>query len=215
VAPWSPGANGNTSAEYVAAWRHVVTLFRQEGATNVRWVWSPNIIVGDGTPYAELYPGEEWVDWVGVDGYNFGPTREWHTWTTFYDVFAASYDALAALTTKPLMIAETASTEIGGDKAAWIRRGLLTDLPTRFPRFQLVIWFHEDKETDWRINSSPATLAAFREVLASSATTPSPTPTPAPDGGYTVRYGLPPCPSGKWTVSLDTNASEVAVTCQP
>lgn len=66
-----------------------------------------------------------------------------------------------------MMIAKTASTEVGGDKATWISKGLLTTVPSRFPRVQAVIWFHEDKETDWRVNSTTASLDGHRDVVAS------------------------------------------------
>ena len=66
------------------------------------------------------------------------------------------------------MIAETASTELGGDKAKWITQGLLTDVPSRFPRVRAVVWFQENKETDWRVNSSSSALAAYRKAASSS-----------------------------------------------
>jgi hypothetical protein len=165
--PWSSGVNGNTSAEYVAAWRHVHDIFRQEGATNVKWVWAPNVSYPGTTPYAQLYPGDAYVDWVGLDGYNWGATST-SSWTSFYNIFGSSYAEMAALTSKPMMIAETASAEQGGDKAAWIRQGLLTDVPSRFPRVGAVLWFNVNLERDWRVNSSSASLTAFREVAASS-----------------------------------------------
>jgi beta-mannanase len=165
--PWSPGVNGNTAAEYVAAWRHIHSIFQQEGATNVRWVWSPNVATGSSTPFAEVYPGDAYVDWVALDGYNWGTTQSWSNWQSLASVFGPSYDALVKMTNKPMMIAETASAEAGGDKAAWIRQGLLSDLPTRFPRVRAVIWFDLNKETDWRVNSSPTALAAYKEVATS------------------------------------------------
>ncbi len=58
-------------AAYVAAWRHVVSIFRQEGAQNVKWVWSPNVNYGD-YPFYKYFPGESWVDYLGLDGYNWG-----------------------------------------------------------------------------------------------------------------------------------------------
>ncbi len=167
--PWSPGVNGNTSAEFVAAWRHVHDLFRQEGATNVRWVWSPNVIGPGSGPFADMYPGDDYVDWVALGGYNWGPSGPYRAWLSLTELFAYSYDVLTTITTKPVMIAETASSEVGGDKAAWITQGLLTDVLTRMPRVRAVVWFHEQKEADWRVNSSSAALAAFRQVAASAA----------------------------------------------
>ncbi|MBW3656736.1 MAG: hypothetical protein KY444_11590, partial [Gemmatimonadetes bacterium] len=166
--PWSPGVNGNTAAEYPAAWRHVVDLFRQEGAHNVRWVWSPNVAGGDSAPFAPLYPGDAYVDWVALDGYNWGTTRSGLTWTDLTAIFGASYDALTALTDRPLMIAETASAEAGGDKGAWITQGLLSELPARFPRVRAVVWFDFKLQTDWQIASSASSLTAFRTVATSS-----------------------------------------------
>ena len=61
---------GNSSADYVAMWRHVVSIFRAAGASNVRWVWSPNIYASRSTttrPFAAYYPGNAWVDDVGLD----------------------------------------------------------------------------------------------------------------------------------------------------
>ena len=65
------------------------------------------------------------------------------------------------------MIAETASTEVGGDKAAWITNSFASDLPGRLPRVRAVIWWDHVGETDWRVNSSAAALAAYRSVAAS------------------------------------------------
>ena len=164
---WSPGVNGNTASHYVSAWRRVRDIFGQEGATNVRWVWSPNVESYDSVPFNEVYPGDAYVDWVGIDGYNWGTTQSWSSWTGLAEVFGPSYDKLAAMTGKPMMLAETASTELRGDKAAWIRQGFLHDVPSRFPRVRAVIWFNENKETDWRVNSSRASLDAYRKVAAS------------------------------------------------
>jgi Beta-mannanase len=167
---WGYGVNGNTAAEFVAAWRHVVNIANAEGATNIRWVWSPN--VDDGDPryasYGSLYPGDSYVDWVGLDGYNWGTSQSWSGWQSLYTVFKGSVDKVRAISGKPIMIGETGSTDLGGDKAAWITNGfarLLTDLP----QVKALIWFDANKETDWRVNSSANSLAAFRAVAASSA----------------------------------------------
>jgi beta-mannanase len=166
--PWSPGVNGNGNArEYVAAWRRVHDIFEQEGATNVRWVWNPELTFPDRPSYASLYPGDEYVDWVAIDTYNWGTSRpEWSSWQTFPEIFETSYREMGALTGKPLMVGEMASAESGGDKAAWIRRTFLTNLPSRYPRVRAVIWFHSAKETDWRVNSSEDSLRAYQVVAA-------------------------------------------------
>ncbi len=163
---WGANVDGNTPEDYIAMWRHVVAIFREEGATNVRWVWSPNVYGSGGVkPFAPYYPGNRWVDFVALDGYNWGSTEP-PGWQSFAKIFGLSYSALAALTTKPMMIAETASAEAGGDKASWTRE-ILTVLPAQMPRVRALVWFDQDKETDWRIDSSPATNQAFRELAAS------------------------------------------------
>jgi len=157
-----------TPTAYVAAWRHIVSVFREEGVTNVKWVWSPNVDYGD-LPFTPYFPGDEWVDYVALDGYNWGTSGVGrNTWQSLSEVFSASYRTLTELSTKPVIIAETGSSEIGGDKAAWIREGFLTTIPQAFPRVEAVIWFNRDMEQDWRVNSSAASLEAFRSVVSST-----------------------------------------------
>jgi hypothetical protein len=164
--PWGLGVGGNTAADYKDAWRHVVRIFRQEGADNVRFVWSPNVNDTGDYPFKPLYPGDQVVDWVALDGYNFG--AEYGDWESFTELFKGSYAAMNELTSKPLMIAETSSAEGGGDKAAWIRSALSCELPSRLPRVHALVWFDRDYEgRDWRIDSSSASLAAFRAAIAS------------------------------------------------
>lgn len=185
--PWgtaftAPGVrhNGNTPADYVALWRHVWGLFKSAGATNAWWVWSPNIFYVNANnsleqqqaDYAALYPGDECVDWVGIDGYNDGVKA---TWKRFPDLFDGPYAAIAKLTPKPLMIAEFGCSEKGAppgtSKAAWVTQTYRKDIPERYPRIRLVNWFSRDKtaqgETDWRFNSSPAALEAYRAAVNS------------------------------------------------
>lgn len=157
----------DTPASFVAAWRHVVSVFRAQGATNVRWVWSPNVDCGGQCPFTAFYPGDAWVDWVALDGYNVGTAASWSHWTPLGSLFGESYDTLARLTQKPMMIGETGSTDVGGSKPDWILNGLLHELPNRLPRVRAVVWFNRDKEQGWQIDSSPQSLAAFRAVAHS------------------------------------------------
>jgi len=113
------------------------------------------------TPY---YPGDAYVDWLGLDGYNRGGAA----WQSFAQVFGASYQSITALSAKPLMIAETASAEAGGSKAQWIVDAFSTQILQRYPRIQAVLWFNQNKETDWRIESSAAAQRAFARAVASS-----------------------------------------------
>jgi beta-mannanase len=164
--PWCEQVNGNQPGEYVAAWRHVHDIFVHEGAVNVTWVWSPNVEYFGSAPLGNLYPGDAYVDWLGIDGYNWGRSASGTSWQSFAQVFGGTYDALTRLSTKPIMIAETASAEQGGSKADWIVDALTVQLPARFPRVCGIVWFDENKETDWRIESSPAAQAAFASAIA-------------------------------------------------
>ncbi len=161
---WGQGVNGNTPDQYVGAWRHVHDLFVDAGATNAIWVWCPNIEQPNYRTFDSVYPGDAYVDWVGLDGYNAASV--WQTpWMSIAQLFGASYDDLAALTHKPMMIGETASTEVGGDKAQWITSAFLNDIPKYLPRIQLVVWDDHISDTDWRINSSQTSLEAYRYVV--------------------------------------------------
>jgi hypothetical protein len=160
---WSPGVHGNTPALYIRAWRHVVSIFRAEGARNVRWVWAPNTDCDGRCPFSAFYPGDEWVDWVGLDGYNLAGVHG-GPWKQFQRIFGGSYRVLTSLTDKPVMIAETASGENGGSKAQWIVN-MRDALLGAFPRVRLLVWFDRVKEADWLINSSPSSLAAFRTIM--------------------------------------------------
>ena len=163
----TPGnPDGNTPASFVAAWRHVHDIFASLGVKNVRWVWCANVTYPGSTPDILDYPGDAYVDWVGIDGYNWGNSPG-HSWQSLYQVFGASYAEVTAFTKRPLMIAETGSVEQGGSKAAWILQGFLHDLPTLMPRVRAVMWFEEKAKGDWRIYTSSSALKAFRTVVAS------------------------------------------------
>lgn len=169
--PWSEQDNGNQPGQFVQAWRHVHDIFDEVGADNVTWVWCPNIILPTTTPLESLYPGDQYVDWVCMDGFNFGthPSRP-DRWKTFEELFSSTYDALRVLApNKPIMIAEVASTESGGSKPDWIRTAFSKTLPQRFPAVKAVLWFNwRVRGTDWPIESSAGAQNAFAESIGSS-----------------------------------------------
>ena len=165
--PWSEQVNGNTAGQFVLAWRHVHALFTTQGVTNVTWVWCPNVDYPGSTPLQELYPGDAFVDWVGMDGYNWGSIQG-HVWQPFSSVFQETYQEMLRITARPMMIAEMASAEQGGNKASWITDAFVVQLPQDFPSIRAVTWFNENKETDWHIESSPASQNAFASAIQSS-----------------------------------------------
>lgn len=161
----------NSNASVIAAWKHVVQIFRDQGVTNVKWVWCPNI--SNDVPFVDAYPGDGWVDYVALDGYNWGTSRSWSRWQSFESVFSSSYAQMTALTTKPIFIAEFGSSEKGGDKAAWIRDAFAS-LGPKFPKVFAVTWFNAflaSDTADWRLTTSQAAVDAWKESIARYAKT--------------------------------------------
>lgn len=160
--PWGGGVNGNTPEQAVAAWLHVREVFTAQGA-DVLWVWCVNVHAADTVGYAALYPGDDAVDWVALDGYNGGTALPWGGWRSPSEVFGTSLDDLRALSAKPAVITEVGCAEEGGDKAGWIH-DLFAFAEEQ--RVRALVWFDVAKEADWRLDSSPAAAAAFRAGAA-------------------------------------------------
>lgn len=188
--PWGVGVNGNQPGEFIAAWRHVHDLFTDVGASNVRWLWAPNELYEDVPATLEdVYPGDAYVDWFGMNGFNWGAAIKWKScdcqsaWRTFTEVFDYTYQRLIALGDKPIMIGEVGSAEAGGDKAAWITDALTVQLPENYPQIRAVAWFNKiatgletvdpgvveptAASVDWRADSSATSLAAFTAAVTS------------------------------------------------
>jgi mannan endo-1,4-beta-mannosidase len=166
---WSEGVNGNQPGEYVAAWRHVHDIFTQVGATNATWVWCPNVDPENQfQDLSSLYPGDAYVDWTGLDGYNSGtdPARSDH-WRTFDQLYADTYQEITEeiAPTKPLVIAEVSSSEQGGSKAAWIDEAL-SSIPAQYSKVGALLWFEKyDSGMDWPIETSSAATSAFASAI--------------------------------------------------
>ena len=115
--------------------------------------------------WAKAYPGDEYVDWIGIDGYNWGDTQSWSGWEDFKTLFREQIRRTKQLwPDKPIMIAEFASAEKGGDKAAWIKQ-LPGFLKSSMRDIDAIVWFDIKKEADWRVKSSKKSEAAFKEIM--------------------------------------------------
>lgn len=173
------GGDAGAPAKFAAAWRRIVGIFRQVGASNVRWVFNPNVgnsmtHTASGSAnwnwYGYYYPGDAYVDYVGAHAFN-GPTvwnTSWQDFTTMTDGTAADRmlsDLAARYPTKPIIIGEFATQEgASGQKAQWI-----TDAYARMranPRVVGAVWFNANKEADWRVESSTSSLQAFQAAMA-------------------------------------------------
>jgi hypothetical protein len=160
--PWGATVNGNQPGDYPAMWRHVHDIFTSVGATNVIWVWSPNITFDTKSRLAQLYPGDGYTDWIGLSGY-YGTGGE-KTYRSPSGVFDNTLHEIAAFTKKPIVITETGATDTVGLKAQWI--GDFGQYLPKHPEIIGFIWYEAVRETDWRVVSSTASAAAFADLAA-------------------------------------------------
>ncbi|WP_152648294.1 glycoside hydrolase family 26 protein [Streptacidiphilus anmyonensis] len=162
--PWSEKTDGNKPGQYVAAWRHVHDLFQQAGATNVIWVWSPNIIRPvPHTKLSSLYPGDAYVDWVGLTGYG---VRESTPATTFDPTLRQ----VRALTKKPILITETGA-QPDKDKVSWVT----SFFPWLEQNHDIIgfVWTEKTRTSgalsDWRFNGDPQSEDAFQNGISTAS----------------------------------------------
>ncbi|HEY3317554.1 MAG TPA: glycosyl hydrolase [Coriobacteriia bacterium] len=181
--PWGGLVNGNTPELYVAAWRRIHDIFAREGVTNVTWVWSINhMSVPDNArnSYAAYYPGDAYVDWTAISGFNWGTSSPYSSWRTFESWYTKPLAYLKTLG-KPVVIAEFACVENGGDKAAWLQDAY-TRIRRDHPEVKAVIYYDAlekgpESTQDWRISTSAKSLASYRSAVGSSYYLEGPTST--------------------------------------
>lgn len=158
--PWGGARNDSRTAGYIAAWRHIHDIFTAQHVVNVAWVWAPNYDSQPTEPWNDLrnyYPGDGYVDWVGVSGYSFGRQTPDELFDGLYGVYA---------TRKPIMLAETGVVDVGGQvKPDWIRA--LTGWLVAHPAVASLVWFDTDDPNlpNWRIDTSAAAVAAYKQLL--------------------------------------------------
>jgi hypothetical protein len=158
-------APAGSPASYIRAWRRIRWIFASQGAWNAVWVWCPNAWGFKEGVAPRWYPGDQYVDWVCADGYNWAPGRPGDGWRMLEEIFDRFYE-FGVASGKPMMIAEYGCQERGpGEKAAWIDVARET-LKTRFPEIGAVVYFNSKGDYDWRVESSPSSLEAFAAMGA-------------------------------------------------
>ncbi|GAA4963782.1 hypothetical protein GCM10023205_29660 [Yinghuangia aomiensis] len=191
--PWAVQANGNTADQYIQAWRHVHDIFERAGATDVTWVWSPNRDYENAAPLKSVYPGDDYVDWIGLSGY-YG-TKGAEKYMSFDEIFRPTLRQLREFTSRPVVITETGAVDFDHKKASWIQE-MFRQLPGD-PDIIGVIWYEarKEREADWRIANSPDAAAAYRQGMedpmydvkwtfnAKPLTSLEPASDPSPSGG--------------------------------
>jgi Glycosyl hydrolase family 26 len=208
-----------TPAEFAAAFRHIVSIFRERSVTNVAWVWTMMGWTFDGKSgrnAMDYYPGDAYVDFVASDAYNWYGVQNNAEWRSFEQAFATTR-AFAVAHNKPWIAAEFGTEEDpqqAGRKAQWIRDVLPT--VKKWPELAAVLYFDSIKEGHWATDSSSTALSAFSQLArdpyfngvgsggGSQTPTPTPTPTPSPSPS-------PPPSSGTKRNSLNAGPSGSAV----
>ena len=156
--PWSGATKGNSPAKVILAWKHVHDRFK--GVSNVKFAWNINSASHPNTEANAIknyYPGDEYVDVVSVDGFNDGDP--WLSWGQIFDNVLLEISQYH----KPIYVLSMASKQ-GQLKPAWITDALSVEIP-KHKEVVGWIWFNENKEENWLVNSDPATLAAFKQGI--------------------------------------------------
>lgn len=149
-------------SDFIAAWRRIHAFFERRGATNAVWVWCPNAWGFENGEAPKYYPGDDVVDWICADGYNWSPGRPWEEWRPFAQIFAAFYDWGLAKGSKPMMVGETGAQEAAkaGKKADWIYYAR-TRLKDTLPWIGAFVYFDAKDSYDWRVTTSTSAYNAF------------------------------------------------------
>ena len=190
--------NHGTSSDFVAAWKHIHDVFLQQGTTNVVWVLITFASWYDNNRINQYYPGDQYVDWLGPDGYNFFGT--WtgqggckRAWVTFQSVFQGVVNWNASHG-KPILAAEWGTTEDPADpnrKAQWFTDAQTLIKSPGWENFKGLVYYNNDNSAisgcNWKVDSSPTSFDAFKAMAQDpyfnqsfAIATPTPTPSPIP-----------------------------------
>ena len=154
--PWGAAVGGNSPSDFVAMWRRVHGAFDAlgVGSAQLQWIWSVNHEDVGGFPAEAFFPGDASVDWVAVDGYNWGASQTWSSWRAPAEVLGPMVARLRAISARPLALTETASTTLTASGSSLAAKSQwATDLfgYAGAAQARMVVWFNQDKETDWAV----------------------------------------------------------------
>lgn len=160
--PWSEATNGNSAGQYVQAWRRIVDVARSAGGTNITWVWCPNAIYPGSLPLAGLYPGDDYVDWLGIDAYAGGVN---FADVPFAQMIKPTYDAVCALSPRPVALCEWGYA-LAAKRPAWLKDALARVFD--FPRLKMICYFMWGIATEgmWDFRQDAASMDAWKQGLA-------------------------------------------------
>ena len=160
----------HSGEDYVAAWNHVRSIFDEVGADNAEFVWCPNeFLFWDGGDPEPWYPGDDNVDWLCADGYNWETSVDAPEWISFDRIFE-DFHEWAAPRGLPIVIGETGSNEAAGNpqgKADWLR-SLPGILENDLPEVDAVVYFDKDftsfDQPNWLLDTTPESLEAWNDI---------------------------------------------------
>ena len=208
-------ADAGTPDDFKAAWRRIVDTFRDRGATNAEFVWCPTAWAFHTGGAQQYYPGDDYVDWICADGYNWAPGKKGDSWREFGEIFDAFY-SWASPRNKPLMVGEFGVQEgTAGRKANWFRN-IPSTLQNEYPDIKALVYFDSDNPYPWWSDTTASSVTGFKDMAKSpylnvgpgGGSPPPPTTTPPPPPTTTPPPPPPPpVPPGtdgiKWR-GLDT-----------
>jgi hypothetical protein len=169
---WSWPWVNQPPADYIAAWTRIVSRFRVLGVTNAEWVWSPNVISGSAPDFTPWYPGDAYVDWTGLDGYNWGSV--FNKWKTFRELFLYSIGVISALSRRGIIIAETGCHSRGPnneDKGSWYTQ-MAAELKQNYPQLLGLIYMHmihqrnNGEDGEWQVDMPITALDDWQNLVA-------------------------------------------------
>ncbi len=143
--PWSFYGGGNTPEEFVLAHQYIVKFFNKMGATNVTWVWNP----WEEDQLEKYYPGDDFVDWIGVTNLNYGLANSNGKWVGFEDLYKPFHDKLVKYR-KPVMLSEFGSTTFGGDRSSWIKDALYK-IRKDYKEIRSIVFFYSNEDKSWGV----------------------------------------------------------------
>ena len=155
-----PGG-GQTASDFVAAWKRIVGIFRQRGAQNAAFVWSPNVPDVGGVPFGSYYPGDDFVDWIGVSFYS---GNDMNAMDTIYRAYSAK---------KPFFITEWATApeksqynRVFPGEVTWVKQ-FFQSLSQKYPRVKAISWFNWNKDDgDYRLQRVPEQALAYEQDIS-------------------------------------------------
>ncbi len=164
--PWGIDQFNNTPAKFKKAWQHVWSIFDTVGAKNVKFVWSPMKPCNYCASYSSVYPGDKYVKFASFSAFNWGAPQRWKS---MLEVFTPAMNALAQVTSKKVIVGETASYRDDGDKAAWIRDGYPA-VYKAFPKLKGIVYFNLDmrfaNQPNWLLTDPAGALDAYAVILS-------------------------------------------------